>query len=420
MNNEISVSVVGLGYVGLPVAIEMSKKFPVIGFDIDEVRIKELNSGTDRTCEVPSSELIESEAIFTCDPAELGACNFHIVAVPTPIDDYKVPNMSALKGASETVGKILKKEDIVVFESTVFPGATEDICLPILERLSGLKSDRDFKVGYSPERINPGDSERGFANITKVVSGQDEECLKVISHVYGQVVHAGVFEASSIKVAEAAKIIENTQRDVNIALMNEFSMIFSKLDLNIGEVLQAAATKWNFLPFKPGLVGGHCIGVDPYYLTYKAKFLGHNPELILAGRRINDNMSKFYAEKIVKTLVKKGHPLAGSSINLFGITFKENCPDLRNTKVIDLIRELKEYGLSVNITDACASKQEATDIYGIDLISVEDLPHSAASVIAVPHSEYLDFDLAAFRSNLVFDLKNVYMGKELGIEIVSL
>lgn len=406
------VSVIGLGYVGLPVAVHMAEYFETVGFDLNEQRVSELNGGHDRTLEVEDDLLQASKASFSANPEDLKKCNFHIVAVPTPIDHAKSPDLGALRGASRTVGKILKKGDIVVYESTVYPGATEEECLPILETESGLKGGVDFKIGYSPERINPGDKEHTFTKITKVVAGQDQDSLEKIAHVYGTVVKAGVFKAKSIKVAEAAKVIENTQRDVNIALMNELAVIFDKLDISCYDVLAAANTKWNFLNFTPGLVGGHCIGVDPYYLTYKAKTLGFHPDVILSGRRINDNMAQFVGQKIIKILIDKGFAIKGQAVNVYGLTFKENCPDLRNTKVVDLINELKEYGLNINVTDASADNQEALHEYGIELQSVEQLPKAPVSVFAVAHTDYRKMDIDKIDSEIIIDLKNIFPQQE--------
>src|SRR5699024_59903 len=345
MNRKIAV--VGLGYVGLPVAVAFGKQQKVVGFDINKTRINELKNGYDRTNEVNDEDLKKSNIKFTNEPEELSKADFIIVAVPTPINKNNQPDLTPLIKASETVGKALTQDTIVVYESTVYPGATEEDCVPVLEKFSGLTNGSDFFVGYSPERINPGDKVHTLETITKVVSGQTPEVLEVVAEVYSMVVKAGVHKASSIKVAEAAKVIENTQRDVNIALMNEIAIIFDKVGIDTSEVLDASGTKWNFLNFKPGLVGGHCIGVDPYYLTHKAQELGHHPEVILAGRRINDNMSKYVASNIIKELLKKGIEVQGMTINLLGLTFKENCPDLRNTKVIDIVRELEDYGMNV-------------------------------------------------------------------------
>lgn len=411
------IAVVGLGYVGLPVAVAFEKKNSVIGFDINPTRIKELKENHDRTNEVTTEDLKVSDVEFTDSIDTLSQADFIIVAVPTPINKHNQPDLTPLISASKTVGKALKKGTIVVFESTVYPGATEEECVPVLEENSGLKAGKDFFVGYSPERINPGDKEHTFETITKVVSGQTPEVLDIVADVYGSVVKAGVHKAPSIKVAEAAKVIENTQRDVNIALMNEFAVIFDKVGIDTNAVLAASGTKWNFLNFKPGLVGGHCIGVDPYYLTHKAQELGHHPEIILAGRRINDNMSKHVASNIIKELLKKGINVQNASINLLGLTFKENCPDLRNTKVIDIVRELEDYGLKINVNDVEADNETAKALYDIDLVSKENLPETDALIFAVPHRDYLEnkseyLDLLS-DNGVVFDIKGIIQEDEL-------
>lgn len=388
--NKATLSIIGLGYVGLPVAISFSRKYKTIGFDINQRRIEELKNFIDITREVSKEELQNSTIVFTNEIEDLREANIHIVAVPTPINDSKQPNLGPIASASETVGKILKKGDIVIYESTVYPGLTEDFCQEILERVSGLKGGVDFKLGYSPERINPGDKEHTFEKIVKVVSAQDQESLKIVSDLYSSVVTAGVYKASSIKVAEAAKIIENTQRDVNIALMNELAIIFERLNISASEVLEAAATKWNFLKFTPGLVGGHCIGVDPYYLTYKAEMLGYHPQVILSGRRINDNMGKFIAEKTVKMMLSSDISVNNSMVTILGLTFKENCPDLRNTKVVDIITELKDYGIKVQVFDPVADEQMAESIYGVSLTPLEKLQPSSAVIGAVKHQEIIN------------------------------
>nr|WP_144925152.1 nucleotide sugar dehydrogenase [Paenibacillus bovis] len=384
------IAVVGLGYVGLPLAVAFGKKQNVIAFDIDNHRIQELKQGIDRTNEVENDDFKGTSLEFTSNPSDLSKANFIIVAVPTPITENKQPNLVPLLKASETIGHNISKGAIVVYESTVYPGATEEECVPVLEKASGLICGEDFFVGYSPERINPGDKEHTFTKITKVVSGQNAEVLEKISSVYGSVVEAGVYKASSIKVAEAAKVIENTQRDLNIALMNELSVIFEKLNIDTSEVLEAAGTKWNFLKFSPGLVGGHCIGVDPYYLTYKAQQVGHHPEVILAGRKTNDNVGNFVATSLVKQMIKKNMPIQGSTITILGFTFKENVPDIRNTRVIDIVKELKDYDINIQITDAYADPSEAHEEYGIDLIPYEELTPADAVVFAVPHEKYLE------------------------------
>jgi UDP-N-acetyl-D-galactosamine dehydrogenase len=386
--NTRTVSVVGLGYVGLPVAVAFGKVRKTVGFDINSTRIAELKTGHDRTGEVEAADLHAADILFTDRIDELKLADFHIVAVPTPVDDANQPDLTPMLKASETVGKALKRGDIVVYESTVYPGVTEDECVPILERVSGLTCGPDFKVGYSPERINPGDKEHTFTKIKKVVSGQDAETLEVVAQVYESVVTAGVHRASNIKVAEAAKVIENTQRDLNIALMNELAIIFDRLGIDTNDVLEAAGTKWNFLKFKPGLVGGHCIGVDPYYLTHKAEKIGYIPQVILAGRRINDGMGKFIAQRTVKEMIHAGHNILGSTVTVLGLTFKEDCPDLRNSKVIDIIRELEDYGINVQVHDPLADLAEAEHEYGVKLVPFEELKPAVAVVVAVAHASY--------------------------------
>jgi len=382
------VSVVGLGYVGLPVAVEMGKTSPVIGFDISAKRIEELKKGIDRTHEVDAETLSKAKVTYTCTPDDLGQADFHIIAVPTPIDEANNPDLSLLCLASQTVGSILKKGDIVVYESTVYPGATEEQCLPILEKASGLKSPQDFTVGYSPERINPGDKEHTFTKITKVVSGQDARTLNIIAEVYGSVVTAGVFKASSIKVAEAAKVIENTQRDLNIALVNELSVIFERMGIDTNDVLDAANTKWNFLNFRPGLVGGHCIGVDPYYLTHKSTQMGYIPQVILAGRKINSEVGYFVAENAIKQAILAGHSIKGENATVLGLTFKENVPDLRNTRAIDIVRKLESYGMQVQVCDPVADPADAVHEYGVSLVPFSKLAPAPILVLAVGHEEF--------------------------------
>lgn len=403
-----TIAVVGLGYVGLPLAVSFGKKQNIIGFDINESRIEELKRGFDRTNEVEANELKSASVQFTSNPAHLSNASFIIVAVPTPISENKQPNLIPLLKASETIGEYISKGTIVVYESTVYPGATEEECVPVLEKASGLKCGEEFYVGYSPERINPGDKVNTFTTITKVVSGQSDEVLETIASVYGSVVEAGIHKASSIKVAEAAKVIENTQRDLNIALMNELAIIFEKLDIDTAEVLAAAGTKWNFLNFSPGLVGGHCIGVDPYYLTYKAQRVGHHPEVILAGRKTNDNMGKFIATSLVKQMIKKNMAVQGSTITILGFAFKENVPDLRNSRVIDIVKELDEYGIYVQITDAHADSEEAQKEYGIELLKYEDLTPADAVVFAVPHEIYLTQGWELFKPLLKYSTGIVY------------
>lgn len=409
MNRKIAV--VGLGYVGLPVVVSFGMHHEVIGFDISEKRIKELKEGYDRTNEVNDKKLSEANIVFTADKNELKKADFIIVAVPTPINKHNQPDLTPLLKASESVGSVMNKGTIIVYESTVYPGATEEDCVPVLEEFSGLKSGEDFFVGYSPERINPGDKVHTFETITKVVSGQNPEVLDIVADVYSSVVKAGVHKAATIKVAEAAKVIENTQRDVNIALMNELAVIFDKMNVSTKDVLEAAGTKWNFLKFSPGLVGGHCIGVDPYYLTHKAQELGHHPEVILAGRRINDGMAKHIASSIIKKMLKNGLSVVGKNINILGLTFKENTPDLRNTKVTDVIKELKDFGLNVIVNDVEADASEAKRFYDIDLKNINDLNTEDVLVFAVPHEDYLEnkeryLNLVS-DNGLIFDVKGI-------------
>ncbi len=392
MHNRI-VSVVGLGYVGLPAAVAFGKQKQCIGFDINPQRIKELKQGFDRTEETTNEDLATTDILYTCDLNELRQADFHIIAVPTPVDDAHVPDLTPVEKASVTVGKVLKKGDIVVYESTVYPGVTEDICVPILERESGLKGGVDFTVGFSPERINPGDKERSFTTIHKIVSGQDQATLDIVADVYASVVVAGVHKASSIKVAEAAKVIENSQRDINIAFMNELAVIFDRLGIDTTEVLEAAGTKWNFLHFKPGLVGGHCIGVDPYYLTYRAEQIGYIPQVILAGRRINDNMGRYVARQGVKLLIKAGHTMNNLTATVLGFTFKEDCPDVRNTKVVDIIKELKDYNIQVEICDPVADQQDAKHEYDVNFTEFKDLQQVPLLIVAVSHQEFKDMNL---------------------------
>ena len=385
-----NISVVGLGYVGLPVAVAFGKGARVVGFDIDAGRIEELRRGVDRTREVEPADLAEADVRFTSDPAELRAANFHIVAVPTPIDRTKKPDLRALLGAARTVGLHLERGAIVVFESTVYPGVTEEECIPVLEEASGLACGADFTVGYSPERINPGDREHTFTRIAKIVAAQDEATLDIVASVYESVVAAGVYRAATIRVAEAAKVIENTQRDLNIALMNELALIFARLGIDTRDVLDAARTKWNFLPFTPGLVGGHCIGVDPYYLAHKATMLSYQPEVILAGRRVNDGMGAWVAGQAVKALVRRGIGAHGAVVTVLGLTFKEDVPDLRNTRVVDIVRELEDYGLTVQIHDPCADPDEAAREYEIEVVARDALRPADAVIVAVAHSTFVE------------------------------
>lgn len=390
MSKERKISVLGLGYVGLPVAVAFGHRVPTVGFDISEERIKELSNGYDRTAEVGKEDLLAADIHFTRDPRVLKTADFHIVAVPTPIDNAKQPDLGPLLSASHSVGQALTPGDIVVYESTVFPGVTEEVCVPVLEQESGLRCGIEFHVGYSPERINPGDQDHRFANIVKVVSGQDQHTLNIIADTYEKVVEAGVYCANSIKVAEAAKVIENTQRDLNIALMNELAVIFNQMGIDTRDVLEAAGTKWNFLPFSPGLVGGHCIGVDPYYLTYKSTLIGYNPQVILAGRRINDDMGKFVADQVVKQLIRLGHNVRHCRITVLGLAFKEDVADLRNTRVVDIIHELKDYGLSVQVHDPRVDSGEAKRQLGVELTDWAHLAPAHCVIVAVAHREYLE------------------------------
>lgn len=389
--SKIRIGVVGLGYVGLPLAVEFGRKYPTVGFDVKTSRIKELEGGTDSTLEVTVDELAASTHLkFTADASVLAECNFYVVTVPTPIGDGNRPLLSPLRSASETLGSILRPGDTVVYESTVYPGATEEFCVPILEKVSGLRMNEGFFVGYSPERINPGDREHRLPSILKVTSGSTVEAADYVDEVYRSIITAGTYKTSSIKVAEAAKVIENTQRDVNIALINELAMIFERVGIDTEEVLLAAGTKWNFLPFRPGLVGGHCIGVDPYYLTYKAQQLGYHPQMILAGRRINEDMALYVVSRLIKLMLKKGQQPAKSRVLIMGLAFKENCPDVRNTKVVDIVRELTSYGSTIDVCDPWVNPADAADAYGISL--TEDPPKEAydAVVLAVAHQQFKD------------------------------
>lgn len=411
MQNRI-ISIIGLGYVGLPVAIAFGKHQHTIGFDINRQRIQELQKGIDTTLEVTSEDLQQANITFTDQISDLKQADFHIVAVPTPIDNANKPNLTPVIKASEFVGKALKKGDIVVYESTVYPGVTEEECVPILEDVSGLTCGSDFKVGYSPERINPGDKEHTFTKITKVVSGQDPETLEIVASVYDSVVTTGVYRAPSIKVAEAAKVIENTQRDLNIALMNELALIFDQIGIDTNEVLKAAATKWNFLKFKPGLVGGHCIGVDPYYLTHKAQQLGYHAEVILAGRKINDGMGKFIAQKAVKELIKLRNSNQPPLVTVLGATFKENCPDLRNSKVLDIVQELKSFEVDIQLHDTMASPQEIESVYELSVIPLEQLKPAPVVIVAVAHNQYRDLTESLRNlctpNGIIIDVKAIY------------
>ncbi len=422
------VSVVGLGYVGLPVALGFARKFPgTVGFDIHQEKVEELRRGYDRNHEVEEQELKTSTLDMTSDPSKMKDATFFVIAVPTPVDKNNVPDLTPVVKASETVGRVLQRGAVVVYESTVYPGVTEDICGPILERISGLKRGVDFFLGYSPERINPGDKEHTLEKITKVVSGENPVVLERVAAAYGAVVDAGVHKASSIKVAEAAKVIENTQRDINIALMNELAFIFDRMDIRTADVLAAAGTKWNFLPFRPGLVGGHCIGVDPYYLTTKAQQLGYQPEVILAGRRINNHVSVYIAQKVVKLLVNTGHSVKGARVGVMGMTFKENCNDIRNSKVPDILTELREFGIEAMCHDPIASPAEAHHEYGLHFSNVKDITSLDAMIVAVNHKEFLiegrDALLSRVKDNGVFiDVKSAFSSENMprGIRYWSL
>lgn len=425
VNKETKLAVIGLGYVGLPIALEFAKSIEVVGFDINKKRVEMLNNSIDPSQELDKSYFENRSISFTADPADLEDVSFYIIAVPTPIDRSKLPNLLPVLSASETVGKVVKKEDYVVFESTVFPGCTEEDCVPILEEQSGLKMVRDFKVGYSPERINPGDKKHTLQNVVKVVSGCDNESLEEIAKVYEIVVAAGVHRSSSIKVAEAAKIIENTQRDVNIALINELSKIFNKLSINTYEVLEAAGTKWNFLPFRPGLVGGHCIGVDPYYLTYKAKASGYDAEVINSGRAINDSMGFYVAKETVKRMIAQGKSMKNAKVLIMGATFKENVSDIRNSKVIDIVKELETFSVAVDLVDPLASAEEIKHEYGVTLQATAGKNYDAV-IVAVNHKEYAQLQENDFKkylkagSGVFIDIKGIYRNKIKELEYWSL
>ncbi|MGL5652666.1 MAG: nucleotide sugar dehydrogenase [Paraclostridium sp.] len=392
LKKEEKISVVGLGYVGVPLAVEFAKYVDVIGFDINKSKVEEYVNGKDATKEVGDEELKKSKVEFTTDETKLKEAKFHIVAVPTPINSDKTPDLKPVIGATKTVARNLTKGSVIVYESTVYPGTTEEICIPILEEVSGLKYGEDFKVGYSPERINPGDKVNRLTTIIKIVSGCDDETLDIVAKVYEIVIEAGVYRAESIKVAEAAKVIENSQRDINIAFMNELAMVFNKMNIDTQAVLEAAGTKWNFLNFRPGLVGGHCIGVDPYYFIYKAEELGYHSQIILSGRMINDGMAKYIAENTIKSLIKAEKQIKGSKVAMMGLTFKENCPDTRNTKVVDIIRELEDYGVEVIVYDPVADKEETNKEYGIKLTNLSEIKNIDAIICAVAHDEIKNID----------------------------
>ncbi len=394
-SNEEAIALIGLGYVGMPIAIEFAKRgVKVIGYDLNKAKIEIYKSGVDPTNEVGDDAIKETTVEFTSNDKDLRRAKFHIVAVPTPVNDDHTPDLTPVEGASRILGRNLTKGSVVVFESTVYPGVTEDVCVPILEKESGLKCGVDFKIGYSPERINPGDKVHRLNTITKIVSGMDEETLDTVAKVYEIVVDAGVHRAESIKVAEAAKVIENSQRDINIAFMNELSIIFNKIGIDTLAVLRAAGTKWNFLNFRPGLVGGHCIGVDPYYLTYKAEMVGYHSQIILSGRRINDDMGKYIAENVVKNLIKEGKAVKGAKVALLGFTFKENCPDTRNTKIFDIVKELREYGIEPLIADPTADAAEAKHLYGVEFVDMNTISGMDAVILAVAHDEFANFTMA--------------------------
>ncbi len=403
------IAVIGLGYVGLPLAAAFAEKYPVVGFDIQQARIDELSQAHDRTLELSSEQLqraIDGGMQFTTKLDDISDCNIYIVTVPTPIDKHKKPDLTPLIKASESIGKVLKKDDIVIYESTVYPGCTEEECVPVLEKFSGLKFNVDFFCGYSPERINPGDKEHTVTKIKKVTSGSTPQIGQKVDALYASIITAGTHLVPTIKVAEAAKVIENSQRDINIAFVNELAVIFNKLDIDTESVLEAAGTKWNFLPFRPGLVGGHCIGVDPYYLTYKAQEIGYNPEIILAGRRLNDNMGIYVANQVIKLMIKKGHKIEGSKVLVLGITFKENCPDIRNSRVIDVIHELQEFGVNVDVYDPWADKAEVKHEYGIDMAESFEYGNYEAMVLAVAHHQFKSFDLHKTDKCVLFDIKS--------------
>ncbi|RYL21697.1 Vi polysaccharide biosynthesis UDP-N-acetylglucosamine C-6 dehydrogenase TviB [Acinetobacter piscicola] len=420
---QLKIAIIGLGYVGLPLAVEFGKKIPVIGFDIYQKRIDELRNGQDHTLEVSPEELKKAKYLsYSANVENLKDANFYIVTVPTPIDDFKQPDLTPLVKASTTIGQVLKKGDIVVYESTVYPGATEEVCIPVLEKISGLKFNEDFFAGYSPERINPGDKEHRVTNILKITSGSNAEVADYVDHVYNLIIEAGTHKASSIKVAEAAKVIENTQRDVNIALINELALIFNKMGIDTEDVLKAAGTKWNFLPFRPGLVGGHCIGVDPYYLTHKAQSIGYHPEIILAGRRLNDSMGAYVVTQLVKGMLKKRIQVEGAKVLVLGLSFKENCPDIRNTRIVDIISELKEYHINADIYDPWIDSEEAQHEYGIKPIQSLKQDNYDAIILAVAHNQFKEMGSKKIRAlgkkeHILYDLKYVLDQSESDIRL---
>lgn len=420
---ELKIAIIGLGYVGLPLAVEFGKKTSVVGFDIHQKRIDELKDGQDHTLEVSPEELSQATQLsYSANLEDLKSCNFFIVTVPTPIDDYKQPDLTPLVKASTSIGQVLKKGDIVVYESTVYPGATEEVCIPVLEKISGLKLNHDFFAGYSPERINPGDKLHRVTNILKITSGSTPEVAEFIDQVYNLIIEAGTHKAPSIKVAEAAKVIENTQRDVNIALINELALIFNKLEIDTEDVLKAAGTKWNFLPFRPGLVGGHCIGVDPYYLTHKAQAIGYHPEIILAGRRLNDSMGAYVVTQLVKGMIKKKIQVEGAKVLVLGLSFKENCPDIRNTKVIDIVKELHEYHMDVDVYDPWIDSEETQHEYGLIPVKQPTAGQYDAVILAVAHNEFKEMGVEAIRSlgkasHVLYDLKYILAQSESDIRL---
>lgn len=420
---DIKLAVVGLGYVGLPLAVEFGKKRDVLGFDINQKRIAELQSGVDHTLEVSSEELKEATHLrFSADGEELAKSNTFIVTVPTPIDEFKQPDLTPLVKASETIGKVLKKGDIVIYESTVYPGATEEVCVPVLEKVSGLKYNVDFYAGYSPERINPGDKLHRVSTIKKVTSGSTSAIADVVDALYGTIIVAGTHKASSIRVAEAAKVIENTQRDVNIALINELALIFNRLGIDTQAVLEAAGTKWNFLPFRPGLVGGHCIGVDPYYLTHKAQAIGYHPEIILAGRRLNDSMGSYVVSQLVKAMTKRKIQVQGARVLVMGLTFKENCPDVRNTRIVDIVKELGEYNIQVDVYDPWVDVEEAQHEYGITPVASPEVGAYDGIILGVAHEQFVKMGAEAIRAlgkaeHVLYDLKYVLTAEQADIRL---
>jgi len=420
---DSKIAIIGLGYVGLPLAVEFGKKRSVLGFDINQNRIKQLCEGHDFTLEVSDEELAATTQLtFSSQPKDLAACNVYIVTVPTPIDAHNSPDLTPLIKASEMLGAVLSKGDVVIYESTVYPGATEEDCVPVLEKISGLRFNHDFYAGYSPERINPGDKEHRVTNIKKVTSGSTPEIADFVDDLYNEIITVGTHKASSIRVAEAAKVIENTQRDVNIALINELALIFNKLDIDTEAVLEAAGTKWNFLPFRPGLVGGHCIGVDPYYLTHKAQSIGYHPEIILAGRRLNDGMGAYVASQLIKTMIKKRIQADGARVLMMGLAFKENCPDLRNTRIIDIVAELKEFNIQVDVYDPWVDAKEAKHEYGLDLISTPEESVYDGIILGVAHHQFKDMGVDEIRAcgkenHVLYDLKYIFNANETDIRL---